>query len=385
MLQTTNKDAQRLSLEEIHHFILDKKNKRQNLSERELLDLAEENGLDEKQEEELFEWLQKNHISYREEIEDEEEFEEQIENGEEQEGEEEEKYDDSLIPTKALIDKRSNDSIKAYLQDIGSVPLLTYQQEQRLGHLVKQGDKHAKDAMINANLRLVVAMARKYVNRGLSFQDLIQEGNLGLMKAVDKYDPDKGFRFSTYATWWIRQSLVRAIADQSRNIRIPVHMTELINKINRTQRQLNQELGRDPTEEEVIARLGNGMSLEKFREIQQLALDTVSLETPTGEDETSSLGDFIQDNRAVNPMEAINDVTLKEQVNQILSELPEREEKIVRLRFGLDGTGSPKTLEEVGKRCNVTRERIRQIETKALKRLSRNIDAKKEFNSLKEK
>ena len=385
MLQTTNKDAQRLSLEEIHHFILDKKNKRQNLSERELLDLAEENGLDEKQEEELFEWLQKNHISYREEIEDEEEFEEQIENGEEQEGEEEEKYDDSLIPTKALIDKRSNDSIKAYLQDIGSVPLLTYQQEQRLGHLVKQGDKHAKDAMINANLRLVVAMARKYVNRGLSFQDLIQEGNLGLMKAVDKYDPDKGFRFSTYATWWIRQSLVRAIADQSRNIRIPVHMTELINKINRTQRQLNQELGRDPTEEEVIARLGNGMSLEKFREIQQLALDTVSLETPTGEDETSSLGDFIQDNRAVNPMEAINDVTLKEQINQILSELPEREEKIVRLRFGLDGTGSPKTLEEVGKRCNVTRERIRQIETKALKRLSRNIDAKKEFNSLKEK
>ena len=350
--------------------------------------------MSEEDEDALFDWLQEQGIEVytdalmdaeeenSEDSVDEDVNEESDEDSEEEEPDSDESDEAASEPEYVLTgrDKKSSDSVKAYLQEIGSIPLLTAQQEVDLAHRVQQGDAEAKDMMIRANLRLVVSMARSYINRGLSFQDLIQEGNIGLMRAVEKYDPDKGFRFSTYATWWIRQSLVRAIADQSRDIRIPVHMTELISRVNKTQRELNQELDREPTPEEIAERLK--LPVEKINDVMRYAMDTVSLETPAGDEENSSLGDFIQDDKAISASEVLNNEYIKEQINEMLSELPPREEQIIRMRFGLDGTGRPKTLEEVGKYCHVTRERIRQIESKALRRMHRAAQTKKHLSGL---
>ena len=273
-----------------------------------------------------------------------------------------------------------NDPVKMYLKEIGRVDLLTAQEEVAIAKRIEKGLKHPKDAklvadgekakheLITANLRLVVAIAKKYTGRGMLFLDLIQEGNMGLIKAVDKFDYKKGFKFSTYATWWIRQAITRAIADQARTIRIPVHMVETINKMTRISRQLVQELGRDPSAEEIANRMGSGMSAEKVREIQKIALDPVSLETPIGEEDDSHLGDFIEDKEAMSPDQYANNELLKDEINLVLSTLTDREEKVLRLRFGLVD-GRTRTLEEVGKEFDVTRERIRQIEAKALRKL----------------
>ncbi|MDL2310921.1 RNA polymerase sigma factor RpoD [Peptostreptococcaceae bacterium OttesenSCG-928-C18] len=259
-----------------------------------------------------------------------------------------------------------DDPVKMYLKEIGKIPLLTADEEVDLAKRMENGDNYAKKRLAETNLRLVVSIAKRYVGRGMQFLDLIQEGNLGLMKAVEKFDYKRGFKFSTYATWWIRQAITRAIADQARTIRIPVHMVETINKLVRIERQLIQELGRDPTNEEIAKEMG--IEVEKVREVRKIAQEPVSLETPIGEEEDSHLGDFIEDESAIAPDEAANFTMLREQLNEILSTLNDRERKVLELRFGLvDGT--PRTLEEVGKEFNVTRERIRQIEAKALRKL----------------
>ena len=263
---------------------------------------------------------------------------------------------------KASID----DPVKMYLKDIGKVPLLTPNEEVELAVRMMEGDESAKRRLSEANLRLVVSIAKRYVGRGLLFLDLIQEGNFGLMKAVEKFDYTKGFRFSTYATWWIRQSITRAIADQARTIRIPVHMVETINKQVRVARNLLQTLGREPTPEEIAKEMG--ISEEKVREIQKIAQETISLDTPVGEEEDSNLGTFLQDESAANPAESATNLMLKEQLLDVLNTLTPREQKVIMLRYGVDD-GHPRTLEEVGREFNVTRERIRQIEAKALKKL----------------
>lgn len=260
-----------------------------------------------------------------------------------------------------------NDPVKMYLKEIGRVELLDPREEPEIARRIQKGDEEAKKKLISANLRLVVSIAKKYVGRGMLFLDLIQEGNMGLVKAVEKFDYTKGFKFSTYATWWIRQAITRAIADQARTIRIPVHMVETINKLTRIQRQLVQDLGRDPSAEEIAAKM-EGISPEKVREIQKIALEPVSLETPIGEEDDSHLGDFIEDKDALSPDEYANNQLLKDEINTVLQGLTEREEKVLRLRFGLYD-GRTRTLEEVGKEFNVTRERIRQIEAKALRKL----------------
>ncbi|WP_442878364.1 RNA polymerase sigma factor RpoD [Anaerorhabdus sp.] len=262
---------------------------------------------------------------------------------------------------------RINDPVKMYLKEIGRVPLLKADDEPEIAKRIEEGDEEAKRILISANLRLVVSIAKKYVGRGMLFLDLIQEGNMGLVKAVEKFDYTKGFKFSTYATWWIRQAITRAIADQARTIRIPVHMVETINKLTRIQRQLVQDLGREPTAEEISAKM-DGISPEKVREIQKIALEPVSLETPIGEEDDSHLGDFIEDKDAMSPDQYANNQLLKDEINMVLQGLTEREEKVLRLRFGLYD-GRTRTLEEVGKEFNVTRERIRQIEAKALRKL----------------
>lgn len=260
----------------------------------------------------------------------------------------------------------TEDPVRMYLKEIGNVPLLTTEQEVELAKRVEAGDEEAKKQLTEANLRLVVSIAKKYVGRGMPFLDLIQEGNMGLMKAVDKFDYTKGFKFSTYATWWIRQAITRAIADQARTIRIPVHMVETINKLIRIQRQLLQDLGREPTPEEIGAEMD--MPTEKVREILKIAQEPVSLETPIGEEDDSHLGDFIEDQDATSPADAAAYELLKEQLEGVLDTLTDREENVLRLRFGLDD-GRTRTLEEVGKVFGVTRERIRQIEAKALRKL----------------
>ena len=260
-----------------------------------------------------------------------------------------------------------NDPVKMYLKEIGRVPLLKASEEIEIAKRIEAGDEEAKKELISANLRLVVSIAKKYTGRGMLFLDLIQEGNMGLIKAVEKFDYRKGFKFSTYATWWIRQAITRAIADQARTIRIPVHMVETINKMTRIQRQLVQELGRDPTAEEIADRMGN-LTDDKVREIQKIALDPVSLETPIGEEDDSHLGDFIEDKDSVAPDQYANNQLLKDEIGLVLKTLTEREEKVLRLRFGLED-GRTRTLEEVGKEFDVTRERIRQIEAKALRKL----------------
>lgn len=260
-----------------------------------------------------------------------------------------------------------NDPVKMYLKEIGRVELLTHEQEIELAKRILDGDEEAKKELAAANLRLVVSIAKRYVGRGMLFLDLIQEGNMGLIKAVEKFDYEKGFKFSTYATWWIRQAITRAIADQARTIRIPVHMVETINKLTRIQRQLIQELGREPSAEEIAEHM-DGMTPEKVREIQKISLEPVSLETPIGEEDDSHLGDFIEDEGAMSPNDYAANELLKDELNEVLLELTDREEKVLRLRFGLDD-GRTRTLEEVGKEFNVTRERIRQIEAKALRKL----------------
>ena len=260
-----------------------------------------------------------------------------------------------------------NDPVKMYLKEIGRVDLLTHEQEIELAKRILEGDEQAKKELAAANLRLVVSIAKRYVGRGMLFLDLIQEGNMGLIKAVEKFDYTKGFKFSTYATWWIRQAITRAIADQARTIRIPVHMVETINKLTRIQRQLVQELGREPTADE-LAEQRDGMTPAKVREIQKISLEPVSLETPIGEEDDSHLGDFIEDEGAMSPDDYASNELLKDELNEVLLELTDREEKVLRLRFGLDD-GRTRTLEEVGKEFNVTRERIRQIEAKALRKL----------------
>ena len=273
------------------------------------------------------------------------------------------------------ITNRESASLDKYLQEIGRKDLITVDEEVELAQKIKQGDQAALDKLVSANLRFVVSVAKQYQNQGLSLPDLIDEGNLGLIKAAQKFDETRGFKFISYAVWWIRQSITRAIADQARTIRIPVHMVETINKLTRIQRQLVQDLGRDPLPEEIAEKMEN-ISAEKVREIQKIALDPVSLETPIGEEDDSHLGDFIPDDDAPAPAEAAAFTMLKEQLINVLDTLTPREEKVLRLRFGLDD-GRARTLEEVGKEFNVTRERIRQIEAKALRKLRHPSRAKK--------
>ena len=260
----------------------------------------------------------------------------------------------------------SDDPVKIYLKEIGNYPLLSMEEEVELAKKIAQGDQDASDRLTESNLRLVVSIAKKYVGRGLSFLDLIQEGNLGLIKAVDKFDYTKGYKFSTYATWWIRQAITRSIADQSRTIRIPVHMSEVINKAYRVSRSLLQELGREPTEEEIAAEMN--LPVEKVREIMKISADPISLDTPIGEEDDSHLGDFIKDDTIMGPEEAATYTMLQDQIKKLLTTLSEREQRVLVLRFGLLD-GRTRTLEEVGKEFNVTRERIRQIEAKALRKL----------------
>ena len=275
----------------------------------------------------------------------------------------EELTDEELLGSNSA---KVNDPVRMYLKEIGVVPLLSNEEEKELAIAVENGDLEAKQRLAEANLRLVVSIAKRYVGRGMQFLDLIQEGNMGLMKAVDKFDYSKGFKFSTYATWWIRQAITRAIADQARTIRIPVHMVETINKLVREQRNLLQELGQDPTPEQIAERMD--MTPDKVREILKIAQEPVSLETPIGEEDDSHLGDFIEDEVIENPVDYTTRVLLREQLDEVLDTLTDREENVLRLRFGLDD-GKMRTLEDVGKVFNVTRERIRQIEAKALRKL----------------
>ncbi len=267
-----------------------------------------------------------------------------------------------------------DDPVKMYLKDIGKVPLLKPDEEIEIAKRMGEGDEEAKHKLSEANLRLVVSIAKRYVGRGMLFLDLIQEGNFGLMKAVEKFDYTKGYRFSTYATWWIKQSITRAIADQARTIRIPVHMYETINKLSRVTKQLVSTLGREPSTDEIAKEMG--ITEEKVREIQKISQDTISLDTPVGEEEDSNLGTFLQDENATNPSDSATILMLKEQLLEVLNTLTPREQKVIMLRYGIDD-GHPRTLEEVGKEFNVTRERIRQIEAKALKKLKHPSRSKK--------
>ena len=391
------------SLEEIKQYLLEQSKKENEINEKDVIDIATKNHLSEDEEEDLFNWIQENDeiLMSGENEEDELDEEEDLFNwiqendeilisGEEDELDEEdedededEEEDDSEETSSQVERKKSFDSMKAYLQEIGAVDRLTPEEEIEIGRRAAQGDPEAKEIMINANLRLVVAMARKFLNRGLSYQDLIQEGNIGLMRAVEKFDPDKGFRFSTYATWWIRQSLTRAIADQSRDIRIPVHTTEQIYKIKKIQRELFQEFNREPTPEEIAEKIP-GMDAVKVTDLLSVSQDTISLESPTGDEEDSTLGDFIKDDSIKGPEDVFKSEALKDQIDKVLKELPEREEAIVRMRFGLDGTGTVKTLDEVGKIYGITKERVRQIENKAMRRLKMIIKTKEEYTDLDE-
>lgn len=290
---------------------------------------------------------------------------------------EEEFSSEDLAITAENVDAFADDSVRLYLREIGKIPLLTAEEEADLAQRIVKGDKKAKDKMVESNMRLVVSIAKRYGGRGLDFLDLIQEGNTGLLRAVDKFDPSKGFKFSTYATWWVRQAITRAIADQARTIRIPVHMVETINKVLRTTRKLTTELNREPTNEEIAAALD--MEPEKIDYVMRIKQDIASLDASIsreGDDEESVLGDFVEDEERDSPEDSAANQILKEQLSEIIATLTDREQKIIRLRFGIGG-GRPHTLEEVGAEFDVTRERIRQIEAKALSKLRKNKDTKK--------
>ncbi|MBQ6488702.1 MAG: sigma-70 family RNA polymerase sigma factor [Solobacterium sp.] len=345
---------------EIRAFVNDKKERGEELSQKDLLEQAQKMELNEEELDELYELSEESEL-----------LEEQLEEFEEDEITAEEADEDTAIIAEPDPDRRSGgagDTVAHYMKKIGMIPLLTPQEEYETAKAVSEGDQNAKEKLIDSNLRLVVSIARDYLNRGLSMQDLIQEGNIGLMRAVEKFDYSRGFRFSTYATWWIRQSMTRAIADQSRDIRLPVHMNDQVVKVRRAQRSLVQELHREPTAKEIAEKMGNGMTEENVTQILQISQSTVSLETPAGDEEDSTLADFIEDKSTLDPIEYANNELLKERIREILKELPEREAGILRMRYGLDD-GVPKTLEEVGAVYNVTRERVRQLEQRALRRL----------------
>ena len=384
------------SLEEAKEFLLKSKEENADVSQKQFLDAVSALNLDDDTMDDLYNWIDENLIEFidGDELDDDEVLDDDL-------SDEDLDEEDSIAEEISQLEKtfanashaKINDPVKMYLKEIGQIPLLDPKEEPIIARQIQEGEeakeamkkpdlsdeekkKHAKviadgeqakQMLISSNLRLVVSIAKKYVGRGMLFLDLIQEGNCGLIKAVEKFDYTKGFKFSTYATWWIRQSITRAIADQARTIRIPVHMVETINKLTRIQRHLVQDLGRDPLPEEIAEKMEN-ISAEKVREIQKIALDPVSLETPIGEEDDSHLGDFIEDKDTLSPDDYTNNQLLKDEINAVLQGLTEREEKVLRLRFGLLD-GRTRTLEEVGKEFNVTRERIRQIEAKALRKL----------------
>ena len=384
------------SLEEAKEFLLKSKEENADVSQKQFLDAVSALNLDDDTMDDLYNWIDENLIVFidGEELDDDEVLDDDL-------SDEDLDEEDSIAEEISQLEKtfanashaKINDPVKMYLKEIGQIPLLDPKEEPIIARQIQEGEEakeamknpdlsdeekkklakviadgeQAKQTLISSNLRLVVSIAKKYVGRGMLFLDLIQEGNCGLIKAVEKFDYTKGFKFSTYATWWIRQSITRAIADQARTIRIPVHMVETINKLTRIQRQLVQDLGRDPLPEEIAEKMEN-ISAEKVREIQKIALDPVSLETPIGEEDDSHLGDFIEDKDTLSPDDYTNNQLLKDEINAVLQGLTEREEKVLRLRFGLLD-GRTRTLEEVGKEFNVTRERIRQIEAKALRKL----------------
>ena len=384
------------SLEEAKEFLLKSKEENADVSQKQFLDAVSALNLDDDTMDDLYNWIDENLIEFidGEELDEDEVLDDDL-------SDEDLDEEDSIAEEISQLEKtfanashaKINDPVKMYLKEIGQIPLLDPKEEPIIARQIQEGEEakeamknpdlsveekkklakviadgeEAKQTLISSNLRLVVSIAKKYVGRGMLFLDLIQEGNCGLIKAVEKFDYTKGFKFSTYATWWIRQSITRAIADQARTIRIPVHMVETINKLTRIQRQLVQDLGRDPLPEEIAEKMEN-ISAEKVREIQKIALDPVSLETPIGEEDDSHLGDFIEDKDTLSPDDYTNNQLLKDEINAVLQGLTEREEKVLRLRFGLLD-GRTRTLEEVGKEFNVTRERIRQIEAKALRKL----------------
>jgi len=381
------------SVEELKDKILEV-SKDESLTQEEILKVVDRFDMNEDDLDEFHDWLSSNNIGTSSEDFDElsslsqdeednflaqESDDEGEGDGEDDDEEDKDKEEEIIVDRASTTNVKINDPVKMYLKEIGRVNLLKADEEVEIAKRIEAGDKDAESQLICANLRLVVSIAKKYTGRGMSFLDLIQEGNIGLLKAVDKFDYRKGFKFSTYATWWIRQAITRAIADQARTIRIPVHMVETINKMTRTQRQLVQELGREPTPEEIAERM-EPLSADKIREIQKISMEPVSLETPIGEEEDSHLGDFIEDHNTISPEEYANEMMLKDEIDALLKTLADREEKVLRLRFGLED-GKTRTLEEVGREFNVTRERIRQIEAKALRKLKNPNKAKrlKEF------
>ena len=378
------------SVDEIKQELLKKAKENENyLDQSEIYDALSKYDMDDSLIDDLIKFFRENNVEVST---DEEEIEEEIDDSNIEL--DEDNLDDDFLESDEMSDEdeeissadhfdsimagdvRVNDSVKLYLKGIGKFELLKPEEEPILAQRILEHDEEAKERLINANLRLVVNIAKHYVGRGLQFLDLIEEGNLGLMKAVDKFDYTKGYKFSTYATWWIRQAITRAIADQARTIRIPVHMVETINKMTRTQRQLVQDFGREPTAEELSDAMDGLLSPKKIREIQRIAMDPVSLETPIGEEDDSHLGDFIEDKESVSPNDFATRQLLKEELYNILKDLTDREERVIRLRYGLDDN-RPRTLEEVGKEFGVTRERIRQIEAKAIRKLRHPTRAKK--------
>ncbi|AIG25767.1 RNA polymerase sigma factor RpoD [Brevibacillus sp. 7WMA2] len=357
--QNLTSDMETLSVDQVKEQLVELGKKKGSLTFKEITNRLSNFDQDSDQMDEFFEFLGDQGIDVNNDNEEDEEADAMMIKDDEQEGFE---YDDLSVPPGIKI----NDPVRMYLKEIGRVPLLSAEEEIKLAQRIEQGDEEAKRRLAEANLRLVVSIAKRYVGRGMLFLDLIQEGNMGLIKAVEKFDYQKGYKFSTYATWWIRQAITRAIADQARTIRIPVHMVETINKLIRVSRQLLQELGREPAPEEIAEKMD--LTPEKVREIMKIAQEPVSLETPIGEEDDSHLGDFIEDQEALAPSDAAAYELLKEQLEDVLDTLTDREENVLRLRFGLDD-GRTRTLEEVGKVFGVTRERIRQIEAKALRKL----------------